>query len=154
MEKLMDSLRLVLNAARQHYRDEQWWRPVSGPAYFESNLKAAENRTKLGEAIDKLEKQLLEIAKNLEKPRACSCEGSCPCCFTGEVENHKCNNCKREFCNVCHGIKSGNSHHNVLACNCDKPKKLVVDQGRVYEEILPGIQLHRRDLEDTHDCDI
>jgi len=49
---------------------------------------------------------------------ACLCEGSCPCCFFGEVENHKCNRCKREFCNVCHGIKSGNSHHNVLACDC------------------------------------
>lgn len=59
---------------------------------------------------------------------ACSCEGSCPCCFVGEVENHKCNHCKREFCNVCHGIKSGNSHHNVLACNCsqEKPKVKMV----------------------------
>lgn len=85
---------------------------------------------------------------------ACSCEGSCPCCFVGEVENHKCGNCKREFCSVCHGIKSGNPHHNVLTCSCDKPKKLIIDQGRVYEEIMPGVQLHRRDLEDTHDYDI
>ena len=48
----------------------------------------------------------------------CSCEGSCPCCFVGEVDNYKCDNCKREFCDKCHGIKSGNSHHNVLNCDC------------------------------------
>lgn len=57
-----------------------------------------------------------------------SCEDSCPYCFVGEVENHKCSNCGREFCNVCHGIKLGNSYHNVLACNCsqEKPKVKVV----------------------------
>lgn len=33
-------------------------------------------------------------------------------------------------------------------------EKLLVGQGRVYEEIMPGVQLHRRDLEDPNDCNI
>lgn len=56
-----EDLRLVLDAARQHHRDEQHWRPVNGPAYVESNLKRAENRNKLGEAIDRLEESCPEI---------------------------------------------------------------------------------------------
>lgn len=68
MEKSMGNLQLILNAARQHYRDEQWWRSVPGPAYFESNLEKAKNRAKLGEAIDQLEKQLPEIAKRFDEP--------------------------------------------------------------------------------------
>lgn len=36
----------------------------------------------------------------------CGCEGSCPICRTGEVDNHTCNNCKAIFCPTCHGIAS------------------------------------------------
>lgn len=32
--------------------------------------------------------------------------------------------------------------------------KLTIDQGRVYEKVLPGVQMHRRDFEDTHDTNI
>jgi hypothetical protein len=36
----------------------------------------------------------------------CGCEGSCPICRTGEVDNHTCNACKANFCPTCHGIAS------------------------------------------------
>lgn len=61
-----DDLRLVLDAARQHYRNDRHWRPVQGPAYFEANLKRVENRTELGEAIDQLEKRYPEIVRQLD----------------------------------------------------------------------------------------
>ncbi len=32
--------------------------------------------------------------------------------------------------------------------------RLVSSQGRVYEEIMPGVEIHRRDLEDPNDCEI
>ena len=32
--------------------------------------------------------------------------------------------------------------------------RFTVDQGRIYEEIIPGVQMHRRDLEDSRDIDI
>lgn len=32
--------------------------------------------------------------------------------------------------------------------------RLTVDQGRVYEEVLPGVHMHRRDLEDADDINI
>ena len=33
-------------------------------------------------------------------------------------------------------------------------QKLVVEDGRVYQEVMPGVLEHRRDLEDTHDFNI
>jgi len=39
-------------------------------------------------------------------------------------------------------------------CSANKPPLVIDDRGQVYEEILPGVQLHRRDLEDTHDYNI
>ena len=48
----------------------------------------------------------------------CGCEGSCPACRSGEVENHKCNRCGREFCSNCHGIKSGAPSASILSCSC------------------------------------
>ena len=33
-------------------------------------------------------------------------------------------------------------------------KKLIEDRGRIYEQVAPGIELHRRDMEDTHDPEI
>jgi hypothetical protein len=44
----------VLDAAQQHANDEQAWRSVWGPAYFESNLGRCENRRKLRVAIQEL----------------------------------------------------------------------------------------------------
>jgi len=46
------------------------------------------------------------------------CDGICPCCRFGEVENHKCNRCGREFCEKCHGLKSGRDYLNIRDCNC------------------------------------
>ena len=48
----------------------------------------------------------------------CFCEGSCPACIVGEVEDHRCNLCQREYCPTCHGIKSGDPSKNVLPCVC------------------------------------
>jgi hypothetical protein len=36
----------------------------------------------------------------------CGCEGSCPICRTGEVDDHECDNCKAQLCPTCHGIKT------------------------------------------------
>jgi hypothetical protein len=47
-------LKRVLDAAQQHANDEQAWRSVWGPAYFESNLGRCENRRKLRVAIQEL----------------------------------------------------------------------------------------------------
>jgi hypothetical protein len=49
----------------------------------------------------------------------CGCEGSCPVCRLGEVGNHKCDNCKTEFCPQCHGIKYTRViGAQVLPCRC------------------------------------
>lgn len=48
----------------------------------------------------------------------CGCEGSCPACCVGEVENHRCNTCGREYCPRCHGISHGGPSSNVLSCSC------------------------------------
>lgn len=53
-----DDLKLVLDAARQHYKNDQNWKSVPGLAYFEANLRRAQNRTNLGEAINRLEKNV------------------------------------------------------------------------------------------------
>ncbi len=56
MKKLTKAdLELVINAARQHYKNTAVWRAVSGEAYFQANITRAENRAKLGEAIRRLE---------------------------------------------------------------------------------------------------
>ncbi len=67
MATTSEDLRLVLDAARQHYRNEQHWRSVNGPAYFESNLMRAENRKNLGETIDRLEKGHFETMPRLKE---------------------------------------------------------------------------------------
>ena len=49
----------------------------------------------------------------------CGCEGSCPVCRTGEVDDHKCNRCGAEFCSKCHGIANDVKSENVLPCKCE-----------------------------------
>jgi hypothetical protein len=44
--------------------------------------------------------------------------GSCPCCFHGYVEEYTCDNCGREFCKDCGGIKKGELSTGVMACIC------------------------------------
>lgn len=51
-------------------------------------------------------------------PEKCSCEGICPVCRIGEVENHKCSRCLTEFCPVCHGTMPKYKAENVLSCIC------------------------------------
>lgn len=53
----------------------------------------------------------------------CSCDGSCPVCRIGEVENHKCNRCRFEFCPVCHGTMSEYKAENVLPCRCPQEEE-------------------------------
>ena len=48
----------------------------------------------------------------------CGCEGSCPVCRLGEVDNHKCDRCRSEFCPKCHGLKNRESP-NVNRCQCE-----------------------------------
>ena len=50
----------------------------------------------------------------------CGCEGSCPVCRKGEVENHKCNRCLFEFCPVCHGTMPKYKSENVSPCLCPR----------------------------------
>jgi len=50
----------------------------------------------------------------------CGCEGSCPVCRLGEVDDHKCNYCEVEFCLECHGIINEVKSENVLPCKCKK----------------------------------
>ena len=60
----------------------------------------------------------------------CGCEGSCPICRFGEVENHKCNKCKTEFCPVCHGTLEELPKRlpkNVVKCECTKVRKTLID---------------------------
>ena len=47
----------------------------------------------------------------------CGCEGSCPVCRIGEVDNHKCDTCGAKFCPRCHGIKNSKSD-NINSCKC------------------------------------
>lgn len=51
----------------------------------------------------------------------CGCEGSCPVCRIGEVDDYKCNICGVVFCPVCHGITNKFSP-NVVKCSCKKDK--------------------------------
>lgn len=50
----------------------------------------------------------------------CHCEGTCPACRKGEVEDHKCDRCNREFCPDCHGVLTGEPNENVDPCSCEK----------------------------------
>jgi len=45
-------------------------------------------------------------------------------------------------------------YHCVTLKKVKQQPKLTIDQGRVYEEVSPGVKLHRRDLEDGHDTNI
>jgi hypothetical protein len=59
-----------------------------------------------------------------EVSRPCVCEGSCPCCTTGEVIDHYCPNCATEFCTTCHGIAKAiwsGAYDNISKCHC-KPE--------------------------------
>ncbi len=47
----------------------------------------------------------------------CGCEGSCPVCWLGEVDNHKCDRCGAEICPKCHGLKNMWSP-NLERCLC------------------------------------
>lgn len=54
----------------------------------------------------------------------CGCEGSCPVCRIGEVDDHKCDHCGAKFCPKCHGIlnpegKGTTPPLDVLPCRCD-----------------------------------
>ena len=48
----------------------------------------------------------------------CGCEGSCPVCRIGEVDNHKCDRCGARFCEKCHVIKSVHISKNIEKCKC------------------------------------
>ncbi len=48
------------------------------------------------------------------------CEGSCPVCRIGEVDNHRCSRCEVEFCPDCYGIANKIKSENVLPCTCKK----------------------------------
>ena len=52
----------------------------------------------------------------------------------------------REFAAVLHKYRPGLEKRFF---NC-----LTVDQGRVYEEVIPGVHMHRRNLEDTNDVNV
>jgi hypothetical protein len=54
----------------------------------------------------------------------CFCEGSCPQCRIGEVEDHKCDFCKATFCPLCHGTidKGCLKESNILPCICMREK--------------------------------
>lgn len=52
MPPTAEQIQLVIDAAYRHYQNNEAWKPVWGEAYFESNLKKAENHRKLGAAIE------------------------------------------------------------------------------------------------------
>lgn len=54
---------------------------------------------------------------------SCGCEGNCPVCRIGEVNEHKCKICNTEFCSKCHGIINGALSENVLPCKCKKYRR-------------------------------
>lgn len=69
----------------------------------------------------------------------CGCEGSCPVCRIGEVDDHKCNRCGTEFCSKCHGITKeinlAYSHpgmkRNVSPCKCKENKAIKREKGEI-----------------------
>ena len=74
----------------------------------------------------------------MEEKIDCSCKGSCPICRFGEIENHKCNKCKTEFCPVCHGTLKELLEwlpKNVTECECEKnPYLLAGDELKRTEQ--------------------
>jgi len=48
----------------------------------------------------------------------CGCEGSCPICRIGEVDDHKCDSCGAKFCPKCHGSTNRKFSPNVKPCSC------------------------------------
>ena len=70
----------------------------------------------------------------------CECEGSCPSCRIGEVDNHKCNKCFVEFCPNCHGVRRWGSikNQNVLECKCDPLPDLLEALKRIAEGQWPS----------------
>jgi len=51
----------------------------------------------------------------------CGCEGSCPICRHGEVDNHVCDRCRTQYCFVCHGITSSTQFPSsgIPPCSCE-----------------------------------
>lgn len=54
------------------------------------------------------------------QPARCGCEGSCPVCRVGDVDNHLCRSCGSQFCPKCHGLLYTESE-NVGQCSCNPP---------------------------------
>lgn len=71
----------------------------------------------------------------------CSCEGSCPVCRIGTVENHKCNRCRFEFCPACHGTMPKYKAKNVLPCLCRQ--NIFVYLWELFENRMRKIQAKR-----------
>lgn len=61
-----DDLRIVLDAALQHANNDQAWKNVPMPSYFETNLRRAEYRQKIYEAITRLKASLPQPAAKSE----------------------------------------------------------------------------------------
>ena len=54
----------------------------------------------------------------------CGCEGSCPICRVGEIENHKCDKCSALICCHCHGVINKISE-NLSICDCRSYQKVI-----------------------------
>jgi hypothetical protein len=62
MPPTAEQIQLVIDAAQQHYQNDKWWAPTFGQAYFETNLRKAENRRKLGVAIEDMKEHRIAQA--------------------------------------------------------------------------------------------
>lgn len=74
-------------------------------------------------------------------------DGSCPVCIVGEITDRKCNRCKVEFCETCHGIskpppESRRNSYGVEMCGCIRPDMM----GPLPKAILDAISEHDPDL--------
>jgi hypothetical protein len=87
--RLIADLEIVLGAAKEHANNDQHWRGVHGPAYFEANLKRDENRRILWQAIEHVRAAADALAGQEEAPTqgvsvfCAHCEiaiGECPEC--------------------------------------------------------------------------
>jgi hypothetical protein len=104
------------------------------------------------EEITRILHEQLESALNtimglesMQQTTSCGCEGSCPVCRIGEVENHKCDSCKAEFCPKCHGVANGIKSENVSPCKCKKIHAIAT-MPKVYREKIVtvcGIKVSR-----------
>ena len=61
----------------------------------------------------------------------------------GVAEGHSTDRQRQKFCDLLRSFSE-----------MTRSSALVVDRGRVYEEIMPGVQMRRRDLEDPNDWNI